>query len=480
MAVAGSPATLTLENLGLLDDRIARILSEIDSKSARDIVDTLELEIDEECIEEAKRCVFKIAHEHYVNELKDTGVLVDMPVGAHALQVKKRRGVNAGRADAMDLLELYMYCVGYKKEFPKDVLTSIKNFVDIHTCSTVHADKSPADTDTRVCTPVSNVIVAELHVKLAELANTVRVLKEDIEKENQDKKSVINGLKSEVKSLQGELASIKAQHAMCNQCHCASKSRSDQPPKNGNIESVNDSADVDITASSSNVCDETAPKLPGHPTADEQQSNEEESEQAGQLRPYNNAGSNSAPELQNHANDQRAFSVEQPCRAEMAKNGTRRASAPTYSAVLQAAGTWNLDVNRKNQPSMGKGHSSKSSPRSKTAKWQSPQAKPRQMLRGCKPEKLATLYLENIQKSDDDNNQDILHAVKAHGRANGVRIVSAYTVRNRFCQDVVGCKIVIPVSQADKVMTPGFWAEEITCREWHREPPKRQHQGTVP
>ena len=76
---------------------------------------------------------------------------------------------------------------------------------------------------------------------------------------------------------------------------------------------------------------------------------------------------------------------------------------------------------------------------------------PKRTLKGCRPEELITAYLEHIQKGDNDTNEDIAYTVRTHGRSKGVRVVSAYTVRNRFCQDVVGCNIVVPVAQALKV-----------------------------
>jgi hypothetical protein len=150
-----------------------------------------------------------------------------------------------------------------------------------------------------------------------------------------------------------------------------------------------------------------------------------------------------------------------------------------YSDIVQIPGDWSLAAKRGKQRNrvqgrMHSGHDSTNRTTTPTvAPRQSPVTQPKRTLKGCRPEELITVYLEHIQKGDNDTNEDITQTVRTHGRSKGVRVVSAYTVRNRFCQDVVGCKIVVPVAQALKVMAPGFWAEEITCREWEREPPRK-------
>ena len=43
-------------------------------------------------------------------------------------------------------------------------------------------------------------------------------------------------------------------------------------------------------------------------------------------------------------------------------------------------------------------------------------------------------------------------------------------VRNiyRYCEDSVGCKIVVPERVSDTLTSENFWPEDIECRVWNR------------
>ena len=49
--------------------------------------------------------------------------------------------------------------------------------------------------------------------------------------------------------------------------------------------------------------------------------------------------------------------------------------------------------------------------------------------------------------------------------------MNVYIVYNKFCFNLVGCKISVPESDKMKATQPGFWPSEITCRVWEKFKP---------
>ena len=76
----------------------------------------------------------------------------------------------------------------------------------------------------------------------------------------------------------------------------------------------------------------------------------------------------------------------------------------------------------------------------------------------------------------EDTDDDIIKMIKQHGQANGIRVMSAYIIHNRVCSDMVGCKITVPASQADRALSPDFWAKDIPCRIWENRRTRQTRQ----
>ena len=91
-------------------------------------------------------------------------------------------------------------------------------------------------------------------------------------------------------------------------------------------------------------------------------------------------------------------------------------------------------------------------------------------LTGVKREEQCYLYLKNVMV-DRDTDEEIGGNIKAFATSKGLRIMSHKVIRNRFVDDVVGCKITVPSSQEHLAITPGFWPTGIECRHWERMPP---------
>ena len=44
-----------------------------------------------------------------------------------------------------------------------------------------------------------------------------------------------------------------------------------------------------------------------------------------------------------------------------------------------------------------------------------------------------------------------------------VRVIS-----NRYCEDMVGCKISVPVRQVDDALGTRIWPDDVVCRRWRK------------
>ena len=69
------------------------------------------------------------------------------------------------------------------------------------------------------------------------------------------------------------------------------------------------------------------------------------------------------------------------------------------------------------------------------------------MLKGAAKEKLATVYVRNIEITDDDNDETISNNVRGHCLVKGVKIVRTHVIYNRYNDYIVGCKLTVIASQ---------------------------------
>lgn len=87
-------------------------------------------------------------------------------------------------------------------------------------------------------------------------------------------------------------------------------------------------------------------------------------------------------------------------------------------------------------------------------------------LRGQRREEGIHLYLESIYKDTTDTDSEVEKMVKQHGHRIGVRVLFARVVPNRYCDHIVGCKIIVPLSQIYEALDSGNWPDQIKCRKW--------------
>jgi hypothetical protein len=91
-------------------------------------------------------------------------------------------------------------------------------------------------------------------------------------------------------------------------------------------------------------------------------------------------------------------------------------------------------------------------------------------LTGVQQERGTFLYLENI-KVDDESFKQVGKMVKEYAITKGIRVMSNRVIKNRYCHDSVGCKVLVPESQEHIALNPDTWPSQVSCRRWENQPP---------
>ena len=87
------------------------------------------------------------------------------------------------------------------------------------------------------------------------------------------------------------------------------------------------------------------------------------------------------------------------------------------------------------------------------------------ILTGAKRERSTVLYLRNVY-IDSMNDDEACRSVRKYGTTIGIRVMYCEVIHNRYCTDVVGCKIWVPISHVDNALDFGMWPDHIQCRKW--------------
>ncbi len=94
------------------------------------------------------------------------------------------------------------------------------------------------------------------------------------------------------------------------------------------------------------------------------------------------------------------------------------------------------------------------------------------LLTGIRRENGTTLYIEGIHVADNTAYEAIGNNVKTYAKSKGIRIMAIRIIRNRFCDDAVGARILVPSSQEYLALDPATWPSNILCRRWESRPRK--------
>ena len=156
--------------------------------------------ISENTISTTRQTLFENSIERYMEKVKKAGIEVET---ATTLSMKRRQGVNATVSSCKDIDDFFTFNVGLTQRFPRDILTSASNFIDINGPSSDHSNSKATCIQTRdACEindfrPISDKgrshVAALYEQKLSTLATTRRELRKMIadEKEQRKEESIL-------------------------------------------------------------------------------------------------------------------------------------------------------------------------------------------------------------------------------------------------------------------------------------------------
>ena len=98
------------------------------------------------------------------------------------------------------------------------------------------------------------------------------------------------------------------------------------------------------------------------------------------------------------------------------------------------------------------------------------------LLCGVTREESILLYVRNLSV-EDRTEEEMCRDVKKFGKMVGIQIMTTEIIKNRYCQDVVGCKIRIPSYQVEKAQSVETWPDDVICRKWEAKSYRGQRQG---
>ena len=361
----------------------------------------------------------------------------------------RRKGDQRLKKTCKDLLDLVIFAAGLSDTFPKDTLSvNTSKFVDINIKlveleEKIETTSKPSDTN--------------MDSTVAILSNIIR-----------DQTSCINKLQTDFGLLENY---IRSQFEMFGKCkHCESSNNKSNKDNSIQLSSNTHIVRADIHQNdSSRGNHSTSKRSAGLVTGDANEvSTNIENHNATDVTTLNDhnvvegaiwSDSITLGTTDADGDDGDALVVE----ASNTGGPVTGVTSPSYSDVAATAGPWLEQRSRprrrrrptdSNNTSTSHGVSSHSNSGA---------------LSGQKPGKSVMLYVQNVRMNDSDSEDDVVNKVKRHAKSKGANILSGHVVYNKFCDNIVGCKINIPASQETAVLRADFWPQDITCMPWQRQ-----------
>lgn len=434
-------------NMCDIQGSMLHVFEKIETCSRNVIVEEIVEDHGAEIIQETREILAGIAERYFRRSCELAGIKdTEQP----AMKIKDRRGDKSVSSKAEDIYDLYCYNSGLYEDFPRGVFTLSKN-TDIPTkglCS--HDNQLPGKTFELVLR--MNELAARCGQRERGLQDEMKMLKCSYE----NKISVLEGT---ITVLQGEM---KALRDFITQCELPVLKVGNEQPHREHQGQTSDQqrAPQRVPQGAPQVEEQPAPPGPKSSqdlgqTASSESSNRAQADEATSrsapptLTSDNKHGQSLAAHDRTNNNRGDGHPSSKPDSGSNMDH-SQRSDAKLYSDTVKE-GPWQNVSGRKRAPQR------KQPPRG---------ANPNSLLAGAKYEVAEWMYVTNISMSLDDTEEDICRRIKQYAGNEGIRVMSARVIKNRYCDDVVGCKISVPQRQSDSLLYDDFWPSNIGCRKW--------------
>ena len=468
--------------LDLLEVSLQTVLAKCDGQSKESIIEEIESDFDKDVLLEQREKAFEVAKARFENGLVQdnligSGETVDMTMA-------RRTNKSLSSSIAKEILDMYMYIIGYSEIFPKWMIAKGCKYLDIVT------DKQGQRRQT--CNSGVDKI------KIVELANILeeqRKMLNTLLKARDEDKVIINRLEQEMVQLQGQVKLLNSKIQTASQPIKSIKPSDEnnnigagRNNQSNNLHNPNPHVEQasglptsqgatcvqpgmasggGVSGGVSSLANHPPPDFPMHSHQQQQQQKPQQGTDDPEKQPANGSSVN---------NSRMAFShvVSQDGKDHTTVIHRGRSLSKDMTAQVMEGKQPRFDHLHSAQPS-STGQASQNFQPYKQNTYRRP-------LRGVKQEKGSALYLQNIGV-EDESDEDIGQMIKEYVREKGMRIMKYKVIRYRACYDTVGCRIIVPESQEHMALDPQSWPSEVKCRRWespeswYKNKPNRYNGG---
>ena len=442
------------EILSDIEPGVARILSKVEHECKSDIIQELCNDVDDDLVCETRELIFKAATCRYIELLENSGY--DPTVGVPVLILKRRKGDQMRVINCKDVVDLLVFASGFSDIFPRDTLSSPgSKYVEIKPKS------NSVDTSAQVLK--DNPSLNNDTFDISMLTNRIR-----------DQEILIQGLKDDLNRTRTEL--VNKVDSVAQLLHVLLKyhgintgmrmTRNHVAQGNSIADTINSIANAGHVESTIALACSSDP--PSH---------------ADVLPPHGLGVNNNRKDViadnepqgvASVADSEQSLTVDVPSGSTTRRQNDSGSSSDNqpqdrmqYSEAASIPGAWSLQQSRRNRRQKYRDERDHYEG-GNTANPGKSGNKPDVSLKGASHERLCTLYVRNIEITDDDNDESIVNNVRRYCQSKGIKTVRANVIYNRYNDYVVGCKVSIAASQKQKLLAVGFWPHDITCREWQK------------
>ena len=423
-------------NLALqdIDGDVAAILQKLKNSARADVVIELYSKLSPDILSTARTSLFDHAVGLYDEQLEAAGKL-----GKASLVLVDRRGDRRAENLSKDIISLLCYNAHLVEEFPRDVTSSKSVYVTLEIINTTPSAETQLPTNDDGTLYTNEQMIELLNKRTNEYETSVRKLWEYIF--NLEK--VINILQADGKQPDSSKKSTgENQHARKSQQSNQNKGAK----KQGKQEESKDDEEPPSTFTQ---------LMRNSESESSESERESDTEEEGESdREYETGAETGDDETQEQTSKSNG-------KSKKSDNKTQEQTSKSTENAKKSG-----DV--KNDPwdgTAGK-DGTKRLNKSKTSKKEQSNGKDKKKLSGVAQEQSVCMYVQNIKRPGNCSLGEMAQMVRSHLEGHGVRCISAQIIRNRYVEDTVGCKIIVPLRQRDNVIGIKIWPDNVRCREW--------------
>ena len=404
-------------------------------------------EIDEELLKECRNTLFQAAVDRYDDMLDMNGL------GGNAyLQIKKRKTV---ANDAKDCYGLFCFIAGLTKFFPRELLSASSKYIDIF-----DGKQSESDMNHTIEREVNGCKCKELEAAIIKIISDLGELQEKVDRGNDEKLTMEKKINVNIGKLYDRVRAIEVNGAHSIDIGTTTQDKL-SPASHNMVDAISKENQITpATPVESNKTFAQAVKSKSTVTVNTDPvplSPEIVVLSGGKAR-------NPKPTLNSD--------VPTSVILDHTKEDTHRVNDEVKSAICDDTGksetyqkpqdrgdstAWEVVKKKLNKAERQKPGEVNS--RKEESGWKG-------RLRGAKATRTTPLYVSNLYKGDAESERTICEMVKSYAKEKSVPILATHIILNRYRDDTVGCKIVIPEDCKNKCLSRHFWPVDVRCREW--------------